>query len=43
MPKAEFTPVFSLTDCAKADLEISNAAAATVRVVLFMSGVLVVL
>jgi hypothetical protein len=41
IPRVEFTPVFSPTDWAKADVEISSAAAAMVRVVLFMSDVLV--
>jgi hypothetical protein len=40
MPSVEFTPVFSLTDCASADVEISNAAAVIVSAVLFMSRVL---
>jgi hypothetical protein len=39
----EFTPVFSLTDCARADVEISNAAAVIVSAVLFMSRVLMFL
>src|SRR5439155_1765081 len=40
MPSAEFTPVVSPADCAKADVEIRSAAAAIVRVVIVMSGVL---
>jgi len=43
MPSVEFTPVFSLTDCASADVEISNAAAVIVSAVLFMSRVLMFL
>jgi hypothetical protein len=36
MPSVELTPVFSPTDCAKADVEISSVAAAIVSAVLFM-------
>jgi hypothetical protein len=39
MPSVEFTPVFSPTDCAKADVEIRNAAAVIVSV-FFMSRAL---
>jgi hypothetical protein len=40
MPSVEFTPVFSPTDCAKAEAEIRSAAAVIVSAVLFMSRVL---
>src|SRR2546429_4715396 len=40
MPSAEFTPVVSPADCAKADVEIRSAAAAIVRVVIVMPPVL---